>query len=772
MSLATRILLLIALAMLPVVGAELYTQLELRQARAAAEQADALRFARLVSSDALRTVEVMKAILIAVAAAPPVENFDPDACNRYLTGLASHYPQIFNMALVDTNGQSICGKVVAPPSINASDRFYFQEAIRTGSFVIGDYMVGRTVRQPQLPLALPFKDAAGRQRVAYVGLGFDWLQAHFRELDLPPGATLWIADRRGVLVVAPTPGAVGTPMPAILGPALHRAEGTIRYRDAEGQSHIVGYLPPMVPPQGLLIAVDLREPPISLLATAAARRDLIILLTSILATAALASTGTRWLVSRPLQRLAHAARQWSAGNYDVRVNLPDRSSEAGRLSIAFDQMADVIERNQSALRRANETLEQRVAERTAALSKTNRQLEAAIAEQQAAEASLRQSQKMEAIGRLTGGIAHDFNNLLTAIGGSIDFLYRSVPAGDDRAHRYYILGRDGVKRAARMTHRLLAFARQQPLESRTVDLNRLVAGLADLLSRTLGASIEIKTILSPDLWRTRSDPAQIENALLNLAINARDAMPDGGRLTIETANAELDAAYAATHNEVQPGQYVMLAVTDTGHGMSPGVAAQAFDPFFTTKAPGQGTGLGLSMIYGFARQSDGHAKIYSEPGHGTTVKLYLPRLTGADAAVMEPPSELPTLTAPAGQTVLVVEDDDAVRELTVAFLHDLRYRVLAAATGTAGLDLLRRHPEVTVLFTDVVLTGGMSGPQLAELARRERPGLPILFTTGYAPGAASHNGMLPAGEHVLSKPFTAAELGARLLDVLEPPGPA
>ncbi len=384
---------------------------------------------------------------------------------------------------------------------------------------------------------------------------------------------------------------------------------------------------------------------------------------------------------------------------------------------------------------------------------------------EATEVVLRQSQKMEAVGRLTGGIAHDFNNTLTALGGSIEALARHVPAGDTRTQRYAALGREAVQRATTLTHRLLAFARQQPLDPRTIDLNALVAGMSDLLHRSLGEHIDIETVLGGGLWRTRTDPGQLENALLNLAVNARDAMPDGGKLTIETANTHLDALYAASNEEVTPGQYVMLAVTDTGTGMPPDIAARAFEPFFTTKPVGQGTGLGLSMIYGFAKQSGGHVKIYSEPGHGTTIKLYLPRIIAElepVAAALEPPAAPPG----AGETILVVEDNDAVRQFSIDSLLALGYRVIWAPDAEAALRHVQASPEIGLLFTDVVLPGGVNGRKLAEQVLRLRPGLPVLFTTGYTANAIIHSGMLDPGVHLLPKPFTAAALAAKLRALL------
>ncbi|WP_082483319.1 PAS domain-containing hybrid sensor histidine kinase/response regulator [Rubellimicrobium mesophilum] len=409
-------------------------------------------------------------------------------------------------------------------------------------------------------------------------------------------------------------------------------------------------------------------------------------------------------------------------------------------------------RAEEELRHLNETLERRVAE--------------AIAERERAEEALRQAQKMEAVGQLTGGIAHDFNNMLAAVMGSLDLLGRRIGEEDARARRYVGAAMEGARRAATLTQRLLAFSRQQPLRPEPIDANRLVQGMSDLLRRSLGAGVKLETVLAGGLWRTSADPNQLENVILNLALNARDAMPEGGRLTIETVNAHLDSRYSARHLGVPAGQYVQIAVTDTGHGMTPEVMARAFDPFYTTKPVGQGTGLGLSQVYGFVRQSGGHVKLYSEPGQGTTVKIYLPRLPGPHPE--EPPGErredLPL--GEAQEVVLVVEDEAVVRQFTVDALGELGYRVLAAESAGAALRLLDAHPEVQLLFTDVVMPD-MDGRRLADEALRRRPDLRVLFTTGYSRNAVVHNGVLDPGVHLIGKPFTVEALAAKLREVLD-----
>ncbi len=379
----------------------------------------------------------------------------------------------------------------------------------------------------------------------------------------------------------------------------------------------------------------------------------------------------------------------------------------------------------------------------------------------AAEESLRQSQKMTAVGQLTAGIAHDFNNLLTGIGGAIEMIGRRVPQPTPEVVRFLELARTGVARAATLTQRMLAFSRQQPLQIEAIDANRLVTGMSELLRRTLGETVQIETVLSGGLWRAKADSTQLEAAVLNLAINARDAMPGGGTLTIETANAHLDDAYAAANAEVTPGQFVMIAVSDTGTGMDQQTIARAFEPFFTTKERGQGTGLGLSMTFGYVKQIGGHLKIYSELGHGSTVKLYLPRGHTEAGSV---PELAPAVIAAAGTgpIVLVVEDDPVVRDFAVAACRECGCTVYEAGDGEQALRLLEQHRDIQLLFTDVGLPGGMNGRQLAGAAVARRPDLKVLYTTGYTANAIVHHGVIDAGVNFLGKPFSVAALAAKI----------
>jgi len=460
------------------------------------------------------------------------------------------------------------------------------------------------------------------------------------------------------------------------------------------------------------------------------------------------ATGQPFEMTFPLRSAAGAFRPFLTRAVPLR-------DEAGEVVRWFGTNTDIAEVKQleAALRDLNETLEQRVAEE--------------VERRVHAEEALRQAQKMETLGQLTGGVAHDFNNLLQIVSGNIGLIQRNLRDEDTRLRRAADNAARGAERAAVLTQRLLAFSRRQPLAPKAIDPNRLVSAMSELLHRTLGETIEVETVLASRLWSVEVDPHQLENALLNLAINARDAMDGGGKLTIETANTHLDRAYASQNAGVAPGQYVAICVSDTGCGMDEDTVARAFEPFFTTKEVGKGTGLGLSMVYGFVKQSGGHLKIYSEPGEGTTVRIYMPRLHGG----RHEPEEAASQAAPEGtreETVLVCEDDDDVRAYTVEVLRELGYRVLEAHDGPSALRLLERQEgAVDLLFTDIVLPSGMTGAVLAHEAKALRPDLKVLFTTGYARNAIVHQGRLDPGVELITKPFSYSDLAARVRDILD-----
>lgn len=407
----------------------------------------------------------------------------------------------------------------------------------------------------------------------------------------------------------------------------------------------------------------------------------------------------------------------------------------------------------------NAELEQRVAERT-------HQLTREIEVRQAAEEQVRQLQRLEAVGQLTGGIAHDFNNMLSVIMGNLSLAQRRLAKGNNDVGRYLDSANEGAERAASLTRRLLAFARRQPLEPVVVNVNKLVSGMSELLERALGESVQIETVLAGGAWPAEVDPSQLENAILNLAVNARDAMPKGGKLTIEVQNAFLDDDYAEFESDIAPGQYVLVAVSDSGHGMAPEIAAHAFEPFFSTKDRARGTGLGLSQVYGFVKQSGGHVRIYSEVGLGTTVKLYLRRYAGDVVPIVEARRNESTPIGSSGETILVVEDDANVRATSVETLKLLGYSVIEAEDGPSALRVIETDTAIALLFTDVVMPG-MSGRELAEAAQQLRPALRTLYTTGYTRNSIVHGGRLDPGVDLIQKPFAIDQLARKIRAVLD-----
>ncbi|EFQ63073.1 sensor histidine kinase/response regulator [Pseudomonas fluorescens WH6] len=418
---------------------------------------------------------------------------------------------------------------------------------------------------------------------------------------------------------------------------------------------------------------------------------------------------------------------------------------------ARDRLIDLSE-SELRLQRTLETLEQQVEERTAQLRSN--------------EEALRQSQKMEAVGQLTGGIAHDFNNMLTGIIGSLELLRRRVARGKlDDLDSLIDLGVTSANRAAGLTHRLLAFSRRQSLDSKPVNINELVVSMGALLQRSINESITLQMRFDDDLWTAEADPNQLESALLNLVLNARDAMPNGGKLVVETTNRHLDSVFTAAYGTLAPGDYVELSISDNGCGIPESVINRVFDPFFTTKPIGQGTGLGLSMIYGFARQSHGHVTLHSEVGKGTTVSLFLPRYIG-EMAKVEPTNAALLPFANAGETVLIVEDDPAVRVLVCAVLKELGYAYVEAGDANAAVPIIESEQRIDLLISDVGLPG-MNGRQLAEIGRQIRPELRVLFITGYAEHAAVRGGFLEPGMQLITKPFTFDLLTAKVREMIK-----
>jgi signal transduction histidine kinase len=455
--------------------------------------------------------------------------------------------------------------------------------------------------------------------------------------------------------------------------------------------------------------------------------------------------------SRGMEQLAAAATNVGEGRPIPEIVAPFR--EAAAITAALRTASEEVAHAQA-------DLEVKVMERTQELSAEMRRREQS-------EAQARQLLRMQAIGQLTGGIAHDFNNMLAIVISSLNLLKRRLAAGRSDVDELIAGGIDGAQRAASLTQRLLAFARQQPLSPEALDVNRLINGLGDLIYRTIGEDIRVETVLAAGLWTVHADASQLENAILNLAVNARDAMADGGKLTIETSNSYLDEDYAQQHEDVTSGQFVLIAVTDTGSGMATEAVARAFEPFYTTKAPGRGTGLGLAQVYGFVKQSRGHSKIYSEVGHGTTVKLYLPRYVGgAEPAIARATNAATVERGSAEECVLVVEDETRVRQLSAETLRELGYRVLEADGAAAALKHIESDRAIKLLFTDIVMPD-VNGRKLADQALSLNPNLKVLFTTGFTRNAVIHHGTLDPGVNFIAKPFTIEALARKIRQVLD-----
>ncbi len=618
---------------------------------------------------------------------------------------------------------------------------------------VSDVMLGQLSKRQNAFLAVPvFKDGKPLYSII-VGLDPDRFLALLRR-DFGPDVVVALVDRKANFVarVPDHAARVGTPASDGWRAAMARSpEGFSENASLEGEIILTPYVKTK---QGWTVGIGY---PIRVI-EAPARRLLwqLGLIGGALTLISLAlGYGLARRISASMATLLDAARHVGSGK--IVAARPLAVTEATEIIQVLSTTSEDLVRARASLDQLNAGLEAKVAERTAALGEELKRREALAAQ-------VRQMQKLEAIGQLTGGIAHDFNNLMAVILSSHTLLERRLARGDKDVATFLDGIRSGAERAAALTSRLLAFSRQQPLAPQVVDANKLIAGMSDIFRRTLPENIGIETVFAGGLWRAHADPHELENVLLNLVVNARDAMPDGGKLTIETSNAHLDDTYARDNVEVSAGQYVLIAVTDTGIGMSPEIMARAFEPFFTTKPVGKGTGLGLSGAFGFVKQSGGHVKIYSEVGHGSTVKVYLPR-TNANASALDTASAVSAETAlpmaRATETILVVEDDADVRKSTLAMLRELNYRPLEAATGAKALDLIGANPDIKLLFTDVVMPG-MNGSKLADEVKRRKPDLPVLFTTGYTPNAIVHNGTLDDGVNLLMKPFTLHDLAHKI----------
>ena len=739
MSIRTRLLVLVALATL-VPGILIGVRFAAERAREIDTAIAALSgAARALAEEIDEKVRGTAQLHYGLARARDLDTSDRAACSAFLAAVRDRHPQYTGILTINPDGRLFCDSLRTGRNLDLNDREYFVKARTMTEGVALQPAIGRLTGISVLQIAAPARGADGTLKfVLLASLNLKSIvEAHASRLA---NSEIVLVDRRGAVVIwAPGARLAARTGTSIANTDLFRlaaaasGKGVREIAGADGALRVwAAATPPTPVDNGMHILIGTPKAELTAPADRRLVQDLLLLgaVSAVLFAAVwfLADVSIR----RQVARIGAMATKLGQGDLGARIPEPHPRGELGALMGLLNRTAESLESQR------------------AAIEHLDRQL--------------RQSQKMEAVGQLTGGVAHDFNNLLTVILGNAELMAEAVRDRPQLAKMVEMTAR-AAERGAELTQRLLAFSRRQPLDPRPVDVNRLVAGMDPMLRRTLGEHVEIERVQGAGLWTAMVDPGQLENAILNLSLNARDAMPNGGRLTIETANAHLDAAYAASQGEVEPGQYVMVAVSDTGTGMDAATMERAFEPFFTTKDVGKGSGLGLSMVYGFAKQSRGHVRLYSEPGQGTTVKLYLPRADGAD----QPGARASAAAAPARGSgrILLVEDDDLVRENAAGQLAGLGYEVVVAKSGPEAFAVLEKDGAFDLLFTDIVMPGGMNGRELAERARALRPGLPVLFTSGYTENAIVHHGRLDRGVELLAKPYRLQDLAAKVRAVLE-----
>jgi signal transduction histidine kinase/CheY-like chemotaxis protein len=739
MSIRARLLLIALLAILVPALLELLRFVDEREAIVSRDTQRLLQFAQGWADDLHQRVQGTAQLHFGLARAADLGTDDRQACSQFLSDVREAHPQYTGLLTIRPDGRLFCDSLRTGRELDLNDRDYFRRATAARGEAVLEPAFGRLTGRAVMQVAYPVRKASGE--LAFVLLAsLDLTRITTLTAPTVPGTRLLVVDGKGLVLATAPDGVAGfKPGESMAGtPLWHFAS------QPAGGSHTELAMPDAGPVRwvradttaisGTRIHVLAGAPRQAIVSAANVRhaRDL-----SQLAVVALGLFLALWLVAelsirRPIARMVAMAQRMAAGDLAARIEPPLPRGELGALMSVLNQAAQSLQAQRDDIAGLN--------------------------------TRLLQSQRMEAIGQLTGGVAHDFNNLLTVVLGNADLLVEM--SADDPARRQLaeMIG-TAAQRGASLTQQLLAFARKQPLAPSALDVNAQVAGLDPLLRRTLGEHIEIELVRAAGLWPAMVDAAQLENALLNLCLNARDAMPGGGKLTLETANTALDRRYAELHPDVAAGQYVMLAVSDTGSGIAPAHLPRVFEPFFTTKDKGRGTGLGLAMVYGFAKQSGGHVSIYSELGHGTTVKLYLPRAPAAGPLADLPPAGEATVRG-GTETVLVVEDDEPVRQLACLELRALGYRVLDAACGADALRIIEGGEAIDLLFTDVVMPGGLSGRQLADAAQVLRPGLPVVYTSGYTENAIVHHGRLDAGVMLLAKPYRRADLARAIRSAL------
>ncbi|WP_027520294.1 ATP-binding protein [Bradyrhizobium sp. WSM1417] len=740
MSLRTRLLILVIAAMLVPASLVGLRFVQNRSSEINAALANLAASADDIASDLSEKIQGTAQLHYGLARARDLDTRDKAACSAFLSDVREEYPQFTGILTIDPDGSLFCDSLRTNRTLDLRDRAYFKQALVSRSVVV-EPVFGRLTGISVLQIAYPVRSEAGALKLVLLA-SFNLRKfAEYHHKRLLAEKDILLIDATGTVLVAPSTAGWTAPVGAsIAGSDLLRfatapdqkAFQEVTDRDGRTQVWAVAHSP-SIRDAGLFILVGRSKDGLVAAANRRLYEDM-----AILAVALLLLLAGVWIlatvsVGRQVGRLANMAKRLGLGDLSARIPPPHPRGELGRLMTLLNGTAESLEQQRAAIADLNQKLSQ--------------------------------SQKMEAMGQLTGGVAHDFNNLLTVILGNSEHLADRL-AGNKELHRIAGDIATAAERGSDLTRSLLAFARKQPLRPRDIDISKKIQEMEALLRRPLGEHIECAFVLEPDVGLTSVDPGQLTTALLNLVLNARDVMQLGGRLTIEARNVSLGESDLDINGEPRPGDYIMVAVTDTGSGMTAEVASRAFEPFFTTKEVGKGTGLGLSMVYGFVRQSGGLVQMQSAPRQGSTVRLFFPRLAtppNEDA----PPAE-GIVTREGNETILVVEDDDMVRTYVESELKALGYRVITAASGPAALELLRQSADIDLLFTDVVMPGGMFGPELARQAIQLRPGLKVLFTSGYSQNPVkAPDGIGDA--RILTKPFRRRDLAAMLRSALSTP---
>ena len=736
MSLRTRLLILVIAAMLV---PAILVGLRFAQNRASEVNAALANLSATsddISKDLDEKIQGTAQLHYGLARARDLDTSDKAACSAFLSAVREEYPQFTGILTITPDGGLFCDSLRTNRTLDLRDRGYFRQALTANGVVTLEPVFGRLTGTSVLQIAYPVRsESSDLKFILLASLNL----RKFAEYDkrLLNGKEVLLVDRKGIVLVAPQGKTWTAPAgTSIADSDLFRFATAANHEpfhemtDQNGRTHVWAVArSPSIRDAGLYIMVGLSKDGLFAAANRRLYEDL-----AMLAVASLLLFAGVWVlatlgVGRQVGRLAAMAQRLGLGDLSVRIPAPHPRGELGGLMTLLNGTAESLERQRTAIDELNQKLSQ--------------------------------SQKMEAMGQLTGGVAHDFNNLLTVILGNSEYLAEKLVANKE-LHKIADSIATAAERGSDLTRSLLAFARKQPLMPMDIDIGHKVLGMEQLLRRTLGEHIECEFRLDPDLWLTSVDPGQLASALLNLVLNARDAMPQGGKLSVEVRNIALGESDLDVNGEARPGDYVMVAVTDTGSGMIAEVASRAFEPFFTTKEVGKGTGLGLSMVYGFAKQSGGSMQIRSEPGHGTVVKLFFARV-GAPQGNDAP--RIDRIATPAGsETILVVEDDDLVRIYVEKELKELGYRVIATRNGPEALAILRQPRQIHLLFTDVVMPGGMFGPELARQASRLRPELKVLFTSGYTEHPVQP---LDGEAQILNKPYRRNDLALMLRKVLK-----